>query len=226
MNPPLGKLGFELYVVTGREQSRGRTHEEVVRAAIRGGAGCIQLRDKDLPKRELLREAYRLCDICAQSGVTFIINDHIDIALAVCADGVHLGQDDFPIREARRIVGPDFILGASTHSVEQALQAVEDGASYINVGPIFPTGTKKGHVTPVGPDLIRKVKHLVNLPMTTMGGINLNNVAEVVAAGADRVAVVSAVVGAEDVESAAREMVAAIRKARNAREMSEKPRRF
>lgn len=208
------KLDFELYVVTGREQARGRAHEAVVRAAIRGGAGCIQLRDKTISRRELLEEAYLLQALCAEMGATFILNDHLDIALAVGADGCHLGQDDLPIPEARRVAGPDFILGASTHSVNQALRAVEEGASYINVGPIFPTATKKGGHPPVTPDLIRQVKPLVSIPLTTMGGINPSNVAEVVRAGADRVAVVSAVVGADDVEAAAREMVDLIRSAK------------
>lgn len=212
------RMDFELYVVTGREQSRGRSHEQVVRAALRGGAGAIQLRDKEASRRQILREAYTLRDLCREHGATFIVNDHIDVCLAVEADGVHLGQDDFPIDEARRIMGPDFIIGASTHNIEQALRAVENGATYINCGPIFPTGTKKTSVEPVTVELIRQVKPKVNIPMTTMGGINGNNVREVILAGADRVAVVSAVVGADDPEQAARELVAAIRAAKADRE--------
>jgi len=199
------KLDFGLYVVLGREFSQGRDFAEVTEKAIAGGAGAIQLRDKDLPKRELLCWAYRLREITRERGVVFILNDHIDIALAVGADGVHLGQDDFPIPEARRIAGPDFILGASTHSLEEAKRAVEEGASYINIGPIFPTQTKKGAVHPVGPDLITQIDSVLHHPFTVMGGIKINNVDEVLRRGARRIAVVTAVVGAEDIAAAARQ---------------------
>ena len=197
------KLDFALYVVLGREQSRGRDFLEVTRAAVAGGAGAIQLRDKEMGKRELLEWAKRLREVTVESGVTFLVNDHIDVALASGADGVHLGQDDFPIAEARRLVGPSMIVGASTHSLDQALRAEQQGASYVNVGPIFPTGTKKGGYPPVGPELIGKVLGRITLPMTTMGGINLSNVDLVLEQGARRVAVVSAVVGAEDITAAA-----------------------
>lgn len=204
------KLDFHLYVVLGREFSRGRDFLEVTEKAIAGGAGAIQLRDKDLSKRELLDWAYRLRELTREHGVTFIMNDHLDIALAVGADGVHLGQDDFPIPEARRVAGPHFIIGASTHSVEQARRAVEEGASYINIGPIFPTGTKKGAVAPVGPELISEVTQAVSHPFTVMGGIKLNNVDEVLRRGARRIAVVTAVVAADDITAAARAFVGQI----------------
>jgi len=211
------KLDFDLYVVTSPELQRGRSLEEVVTLAIAGGAGCIQLRAKKLGKRELLREARTLRKITRDAGVTFIINDHIDIALTVEADGVHLGQDDFPIPEARRIVGPAMILGASTHSVEEALQAEREGASYINVGPVFATQTKEGVGAPVGVDLVAQVKAAVHTPQTCMGGIKLHNVREVVLAGAERIAVVSEVVGADDIAASARALVEAIREAKEGR---------
>jgi len=197
------RLDFSLYVVLGREQSRGRDFLEVTRAAIEGGAGAIQLRDKEMNKRELLDWAYRLRDLTGEYGVTFIINDHIDIALASCADGVHLGQTDFPIPEARRILGPTRIIGASTHSLEEALKAEKEGASYINVGPVFPTDTKEDAHAPVGPELLGKVLTEVSVPVTTMGGIDSSNIDSVLVQGAERVAVVSAVVGAENVRRAA-----------------------
>ncbi len=197
------KLDFTLYVVLGREQSRGRDFLQVTRAAIAGGAGAIQLRDKEMGKRELLEWAKKLREVTAENNVTFIMNDHIDIALASGADGVHLGQDDFPISEARRLLGPSMIIGASSHSLQQALRAQQDGASYVNVGPIFPTTTKKGGHPPVGPALIGDVLKEVSIPVTTMGGINLSNIDQVLAQGARRVAVVSAVVGAEDIAAAA-----------------------
>lgn len=199
------KLDFGLYVVLGQEFSHGRDFLEVTQKAIAGGAGAIQLRAKDTPKREILDWARRLRDLTRQQGVTFIINDHLDIALAVEADGVHLGQEDFPIREARRIVGPAMILGASTHSIEEAQAAVADGASYINIGPIFKTGTKKNVMDPVGVELIPQVTSVVSLPYTVMGGIKLDNVDAVLRKGARRIAVVTAVVAAEDITLAARQ---------------------
>ncbi len=199
------KLDFGLYVVLGQEFSRGRDFIEVAKKAIAGGAGAIQLRDKFMGKRELLPWAYRIRELTQEHGVTMIMNDHLDIALAVGADGVHLGQDDFPIPEARQITGPDFIIGASTHSLEQAQRAVEEGVSYINIGPIFSTGTKKTSVDPVGPELITQVTKIVSHPFTVMGGIKLHNVDELLKRGARRIAVVTAVVGADDIQKAARQ---------------------
>ncbi len=197
------KLDFNLYVVLGREFSKGRDFDEVARKAMDGGAGCIQLRDKDMSKREMLVWAYRLRELTAERGVTFIMNDHLDIALAVEADGVHLGQDDFPIAEARRIAGPNFIIGSSTHSVDEAKIAVEEGASYINIGPIFATQTKKNVSAPVGPDLITEITSQVDCPFTVMGGIKIDNVDQPLQKGARRIAVVTAVVGQDDITAAA-----------------------
>lgn len=198
------RLDFSLYVVTGPEQSRGRGILEVVHAAIEGGAGAIQLRAKGMNRREILAVARDLRSLTAEQETTFIVNDHLDIALAADADGVHLGQEDLPLTDARRICGPDLILGASTHCLEEAQRAEEEGANYVNVGPIFSTSTKPESRPPVGPGLITEVRSVVQCPLTCMGGINLSNVDQVVLAGADRVAVVSAVVGAPDVKEAAR----------------------
>ena len=207
-------LDFHLYVVTGRAQSKGRDFVDVVKCALQGGAGCIQFREKQLPPRELLPVARDLLALCREHGATFIINDHIDVALAVEADGVHLGQDDFPLPEARRIIGDDMILGASTHSVEQARRAQAEGADLINIGPIFSTQTKQTPVRPVGVELITRVKNAINTPQTCMGGINADNVTQVVSAGAQRIAVVSAVVGAKDITAAAANLVHRIRQAK------------
>jgi thiamine-phosphate pyrophosphorylase len=212
------KLEFDLYVVTGPAQSRGRGFEEVVRDALAGGAGAIQLRAKELVTRETLEVAKNLRALTADTGSLFVVNDHVDVALACGADGVHLGQNDLPIPEARRIVGPDLILGASCHSLEQALRAEGEGADYVNVGPIFATQTKVGGVAPVGVELIRTVKDRLGVPQTCMGGINAGNVAQVVRAGAERIAVVSAVVGAADVKTAAEDLVQRIREAKSKRE--------
>ncbi len=197
------KLDFGLYVVLGQEFSHGRDFLEVAEKVIAGGAGAIQLRAKEMPSQEFLEWAYRLRELTAKHNVTLIVNDRLDVALATGADGVHLGQDDFPLPEARRIAGPNFILGASTHSVEEAKRAVAEGASYINIGPIFTTQTKKGVVSAVGPDLITQVTSVVRHPFTVMGGIKIENVEEVLKRGARRVAVVTAVVAAEDITAAA-----------------------
>jgi len=127
--------------------------------------------------------------------------------MACDADGCHLGQDDFPVKDARRICGPGLVLGVSTHNLEQAIEAEAEGATYINVGPVFPTKTKETACDAVGPELIAKVKNKVKTPQTCMGGINCDNVHEVIAAGAERVAVVSAVVAAEDIETAAHDLL-------------------
>jgi thiamine-phosphate pyrophosphorylase len=205
MVPKSDPLDFDLYVVTCQKLSRGRSNLEVLDALIAGGVRAVQLREKELPLREYFELAFQFREATARAGVTFIVNDHVDICRAVEADGVHLGQDDFPVREARRLLGPQTIIGVSTHSVEQALQAVEEGADYINVGPIFATQTKLHTGLPVGLDLFRQIRKQVKLPITVMGGINLDNLDQVLAASADRIAVVSAVVGAEDIAATVRE---------------------
>ena len=205
MVPKSDPLDFDLYPVTCQKLSRGRGNLDVLDALIKGGARVVQLREKDLSSRELLELAKAFRERTHAAGMTLIINDHIVVCRAVHADGVHLGQDDFPVREARELLGPLAVIGVSTHSVEQALKAVEEGADYINVGPIFATQTKEHSGPPVGIELFQQVRKLVNIPITVMGGINLNNVDQLLQAGAERVAVVSAVVGAEDIVERVRE---------------------
>ncbi len=197
------QLDFGLYVVLGQEFSKGRDFLDVSEKAIDGGAGAIQLRAKDMPIREFLDWACRLRELTRERGVTLIVNDRLDVALAAGADGVHLGQDDFPIVEARRIAGPHFILGASTHSVEEAKRAAGESASYINIGPLFATNTKKNVMDPIGPDSIGEISAAVDCPFTVMGGIKLHNVDEALRRGARRIAVVTEVVGADDITEAA-----------------------
>lgn len=198
-----------LCVIIDTQALRGRDEVEVTRMAIRGGAKVIQLRDKHRSKRELLAAAQQLGEICAHSGVLFIINDYPDIAIACDADGVHLGQDDLPLVAARHILPYDKLIGCSTASVEQALKAEAEGADYISVGSIFPTQSKE-RVELVGLEMLRRVKDAVSLPVVAIGGINQNNVTAVVEAGAKCVAVISAILGAEDVEGAARQLATRI----------------
>ena len=203
-----------LYVILDRAASRGRDLEEILEETIAGGCRMIQLREKEWPTGTLLPLAERLRDRCRRSGVTFIVNDRVDLAVAVEADGVHLGQDDLPSRSARPLLRPGMLLGRSTHSVVQARQAQADGADYIAVGSMFPTQTKPDFEL-VGPELLRAVRPETRAPLVGIGGITRENVARVIRAGADGVAVISAVCGAPDPAAATREFLATIRAERD-----------
>jgi thiamine-phosphate pyrophosphorylase len=200
-----------LYLVLDVMALKGRDEVEVAAAAIRGGVKTIQLRDKQRSKAELLTTARKLRDLCAEEGVLFIVNDHIDIALAVNADGLHLGQDDLPLAEARRILPIDMLIGSSTHSVAEAVRAQAGGADYVAVGSIYPT-TSKEKFKLVGPETLRRVRSKVSVALIAIGGINDSNVQEVMKAGADGIAVISAVLGADDVEKAARGIAAKMKR--------------
>lgn len=173
----------------------------------------IQLRDKVTGTRQLLSEARQITQLCRERGVYFIVNDRLDLARAADADGVHLGQDDLPPMAARALLGRDRFLGVSTHSLEQALDAAEQGADYLGIGPIFATGTKATGYEPRDCDMIRQVRDRIDLPLVAIGGITLNNVGEVIAAGAAGVAVISAIVGADDITAATAAFVTAIQHA-------------
>jgi thiamine-phosphate pyrophosphorylase len=199
-----------LYVIIDTQMLKGRSHIELAGQVVRGGAKTIQLRDKVQSKRELLPIAEQLRTICCENGVLFIINDYIDIALAADADGLHLGQDDLPVKVARKLLLPGRIIGCSTTTVEQAVAAQSEGVDYIAVGAIYPTSSKTSTTTPakvVGLETLRQVRQAVTLPLVAIGGINKDNASEVMAAGADAVAVISAVSGAESPEEAARQIV-------------------
>jgi thiamine-phosphate diphosphorylase len=195
-----------LYLVLDVMALKGRDELEVAAAAIRGGAKTIQLRDKQRSKAKLLTTARKLKELCVEKGVLFIVNDHVDIALAVNADGIHLGQDDLPPAEARRILPIDVLIGISTHSVAEAVKAQTNGADYIAVGSIYPTTSKESFKL-VGPETLRRARPKVSVPLIAIGGINHSGVQEVMKAGADAVAVISAVLGGDDVEKAARRIV-------------------
>jgi thiamine-phosphate pyrophosphorylase len=198
---------WRLYLVTDEHLSRGRSHLEVAEAAIRGGADVIQLRDKSSDSGELYRIALALRKLTLESKVPLIINDRLDIALAVDADGLHLGQDDLPASVARRLLGPGRILGVSTETPEEALLAEKDGADYLGVGPIFEArGTKADAGDPKGPGMIAPIRAKCRLPIVAIGGIKAGNARSVREAGADAVAVISDIVAAEDIEQAARRM--------------------
>ncbi len=195
-----------LYVIIDTQALKGRSHIEAASQAIRGGATVIQLRDKLLSKKELLPITQQLKNLCAEHNVLFIVNDYLDLALATDADGLHLGQDDLPIKVARKLLAIDKILGGSARTVDQALAAKSEGADYIAVGSIYPTTSKETAVV-VGLERLRQIRQAVSLPLVAIGGITENNAAEVIAAGASSVAVISAVLHAKDIEAAAREIV-------------------
>ena len=203
-----------LYVVIDTEALKGRSHVEVAGAAIRGGAKIIQLRDKVYSKKEIIPAARELRSLCAAHDVLFIINDYLDLALASDADGLHLGQDDLPVSVARRLLPVDKIVGVSVRTVEQALIAQSDGADYIAVASMYPTTSKEMEEV-VGPERLFQIKQAVTLPVVAIGGIKRDNVAQVMAAGADSAAVISAVLGADNPEEATRQIVDRIKGERN-----------
>jgi thiamine-phosphate pyrophosphorylase len=196
-----------LYVIIDTEALvKGCSHINVASQAIQGGAKTIQLRDKLQNRKELLPVAQQLRNLCAENNVLFVVNDYLDLALATDADGLHLGQSDLPIGVARKLLPIDKILGCSTTTVNQAINAESEGADYIAVGSIYPT-TSKETVEVIGLDRLRQIRQAVTLPLIAIGGIAKDNVVEVMGAGADSVALISAVVQAEDVKEAAREIV-------------------
>jgi thiamine-phosphate pyrophosphorylase len=200
----------DVYPVTCEELSEGRSNLEVLEAVIRGGAKIIQLREKEYQKKDLYHLALNFREMTAKAGVLLIINDHVDIALGVEADGVHLGQEDLPLTVARQLA-PELLIGASTHSLEDALQAQKDGADYVNIGPIFPTRTKEGVERVLGPEAIAAIIPHVEVDFTVMGGINEDNIEQVLVKGARKVAMVTAITKAKDIAEKVRSLKEKIR---------------
>jgi len=201
LNIALKKLftgNSKLYLITDRPAClvgravSGENLQKITARAITAGIGIIQLREKNMTKKELYKEAAALRALTLNSGVTFIINDCVDIALAVDADGVHLGQEDLPVAEARKVLGKNKIIGISTHSLKQALDAERAGADYIGFGPIFRTATKNAG-KPKGSKSLIEIKKHIKIPVVAIGGITIKNVSEVLENGADAVAVISGI---------------------------------
>lgn len=196
-------VDYTLYLVTDRRLMSSATIEESVAAAIEGGVSVVQLREKDCSSREFYELALRVKKITAPKKVPLIINDRIDICLAADADGVHLGQKDIPCGAARRILGADKIIGVSAALPEEAARAQADGADYLGVGAVFPTGTKSD-TRPVTPDTIREIRAAVTIPFVVIGGVNAENIARLYRLGINGAAVVSAIIAQSDVTAAAR----------------------
>ena len=197
---------FDLYVVTDSSLSGGRSDAELARLAYEGGADAVQLRMKNADGGEMLAQAREIARAAAEMNRLFFVNDRVDVAMASGADGVHLGQSDIPVGDARRLMGDDAIIGASVQTVGQAVAAVEAGADYLGVGAVFRTSTKPDAVQGIGLGAVWEISRAVDVPVVAIGGINRGNVQDVIRAGADGVAVVSAVVAQEDPRGAAHEL--------------------
>jgi thiamine-phosphate pyrophosphorylase len=210
----LQAIDYSLYLVTDRGLARGRATLDIVKAAVRGGATCVQLREKDCSTLEFIQQALRIKEFLSTHGVPLIINDRLDVAQAVGADGVHLGQTDMPLDMAKAIVGDAMIIGISAESLEDAIAAEKGGADYLGVSPIYATPTKTDTAPPLGLEGLQQIRNAVKIPLVGIGGLNKDNCAEVIRHGADGVAVVSAIVAAENPETAAGELIQIINRAR------------
>ncbi|MFT4930779.1 MAG: thiamine-phosphate pyrophosphorylase [Natronomonas sp.] len=211
---------METYLVTQESLSGELTTPEVVEAAIAGGVDVVQVREKHAGAREQLRIARELREPTRDAGVPLIVNDRVDVAVAADADGVHLGDDDLPVADAREQLGGDAIVGRSVSTVEDAREAEAAGADYLGVGTIYATDSKEDiddDEYDIGLDPVRAIDDAVEIPMVGIGGITPENAAEVVAAGADGVAVISAITGAGDPEAATRELAEAVREGKRRR---------
>ncbi len=197
---------YHLYVVTDEVVSGGRSHTSIAEAAVSGGADVVQLRDKGMQGGMMLQVAESIRAATVGKDTLFIVNDRLDIALLSGADGVHLGQDDIPVSKARDITPPGFIIGVSAGNLEEALRAEEEGADYVGLGPIFPTGSKDDAGPACGLESLREVSEALSIPVVAIGGISFENAADVVKAGAKGLAVISAVLRSEDITSSCREL--------------------
>ncbi len=199
------KKAMLLYAVTDRAWVGKQTLMEQVADCLKGGATCVQLREKELDEASFLQEAIQMKALCAQYHVPFIVNDNVDIAIAAKADGIHVGQKDMAASCVREKIGPDMILGVSARTVEQALLAEKNGADYLGVGAVFSTSTKLDAGS-VDYDTVKAICEAVHIPVVAIGGIGRNNLMQLAGSGVDGIAVVSAIFGAEDVRKATEEL--------------------
>lgn len=199
-------INYKLYLITDRSFLNGRSLKECVEDAIKGGVTLIQIREKDASTREFYEVAKEVKEVTSKYNIPLIINDRIDIAIAIDAEGVHLGQSDMPLKLARKILGKDKIIGISANNLEEALEAQKDGADYVGLGPIFYTGTKKDIDEPIGVQGLREITENIDIPSVAIGGINKENAKLVLESGVQGISLISAILGSEDVEKASREL--------------------
>jgi len=209
MNPDKS-VGFNLYLITDRNQTGSMRLLDVVEDALKGGVKGVQLREKDLSSRELYELAYDMRKLTAGYGAKLIINDRLDIAIAVEADGVHLGLNSMPIHRVRRLLGSKMLIGLSCHNQVNAIMAQENGADFITFGPVYYTPSKANYGMPVGVERLEVVANLLEIPVFALGGIKKDNIHEVTSAGAAGIALVSAIIANEDPKSEAEAMLAMI----------------
>ena len=210
-------MDLTLYILTDKDLSLGRSDEEVVSEAIRGGATIVQYRQKTGDARQMMDEAIKLGDICRESSVLFIVNDHLDVAIESGADGVHLGQDDQDTASARKIAESDFIIGVSVRTPEESARAEDSGADYLAANGVFFTSTKTDFGEPLGIDGLRELCGATELPVVAIGGINSRNAADVIRAGADGIAVISYVVSHEDIQGRCASLIESVEEGRRTR---------
>ncbi|NOW06249.1 thiamine phosphate synthase [Clostridium beijerinckii] len=199
------KIDYSIYLVTDRDLMSTETLEEAVEKAIVGGCTLIQLREKDCSSLDFYNTAVKVKEITDKHNIPLIINDRVDIALAVDAAGVHVGQSDIPAAIVRKVIGDDKILGVSTGSVNEALEAEKNGADYLGVGAMYSTGTKKD-ADSTSMDELRKIRENVSIPIVVIGGINKDRVKDFKGIGIDGLAIVSAIIAKEDITTAAKEL--------------------
>jgi len=209
---------WNVCLVTARALSKGRSTLEIVLAAVKGGVSAVQLREKDLETRAFYEEGLRVRDILRTAGVPFIINDRIDIGLALDAEGVHLGRSDMPADVARKLLGPDRIIGLSVNEPTNITEESASYADYLAISPLFVTSTKQDITTPWGLDGLRAARHLTHLPLVAIGSINRENARQVIEAGADCIAVVTAITAADNPEEATRLLVEEVQAGKAARQ--------
>lgn len=200
-------VNFDLYLITDRRQVKGGDLIQAVEQALEAGVRAVQLREKDIFSRELYELAFELRKLTSRFGAKLIINDRADIALAVDADGVHLGGDSIPLHRMRRILGTEKLIGISCHNQVSAIAAQENGADFITFGPIFPTPSKAQYGDPVGLEKLEVVTTLLNIPVFGLGGIKRDNIPSVTAAGAHGIAMISAILAAESPGDSAAEII-------------------
>ena len=212
---PKNKLkNIGLYFITDSNLTKKNIFEDV-KAAVKVGARIVQYREKSLQKKEMVEEIKKIKEICKENEVLFLINDFVDVALEVDADGVHLGLDDVPYEKARQILGKDKIIGITAHNKEEAVEFEKLGADYLGVSPVFDTATKKDAGKGMGIERLKEIVNSVNIPCIAIGGIDENNAAEVAKTGVDGVAMISAIVTKEDVEEAVRRINNEIKNIKN-----------
>ena len=199
------KKAMLLYAVTDRAWVGKQSLYEQVESALKGGATCVQLREKELDEESFLKEAMEISALCKQYGVPFFVNDNVDIAIKCKADGIHVGQEDMEAAQVRQRVGDDMIIGVSVHSVEEALEAVKNGADCLGLGAVFSTSTKTD-VDLLPRETLRDICDAVDIPVVAIGGINKSNISQLAGTGIDGVALVSAIFAANDIESECREL--------------------